>query len=554
MYVLTIRVLPLNDKESTMAIDSTISRRSFMAAAAGTLAAAGLAGTFAGTSANVAKADEPKQGGTLTVSLTSAPSKLDPSHYSGAYEGQIICAACDRLIEYNDELTEFVPSLATSWEVSDDGITYVFQIREGVTFNPSDYHDRRPLTAEDVAYSLNRSAQFSDNARLSMLDKAEATGDLEVTCTLTNACAAFLTALTDAGNSLIAQEDVDGYGDSFNRNVCGTGAFKLVEFSLDERATLEANEEYWRTRPNVDTLVFRFITDLTQNANAAVTGEVDIATDLMGEAIATVQASDAVEVLTTQALQISYIRFNSRDEIEGRPNPLADVNVRKALAMAADWDAIRTALFKYDDAVPGYLPIPFGSWAYDPSQESLAPSYDIEQAMQLMADSGYASGFDISMYVTNNQARVDLATMLQAYWSVLGVNLTPVIGEWGSYSDAVCGGKADTYAMSWAWYPDPYFFLNNLFASNQTTAIGNGAGYVNAEVDDLLLKAVQTNDQDERAKYYQQVIEIAMNDCVGVYYAVPNVFYAKNPRVHDFAQRADSMLRFVTASRNTWVE
>ena len=554
MYVLTIRVLPLNDKESTMAIDSTISRRSFMAAAAGTLAAAGLAGTFAGTSANVAKADEPKQGGTLTVSLTSAPSKLDPIHYSGAYEGQIICAACDRLIEYNDELTEFVPSLATSWEVSDDGITYVFQIREGVTFNPSDYHDRRPLTAEDVAYSLNRSAQFSDNARLSMLDKAEATGDLEVTCTLTNACAAFLTALTDAGNSIIAQEDVDGYGDSFNRNVCGTGAFKLVEFSLDERATLEANEEYWLVRPNVDTLVFRFITDLTQNANAAVTGEVDIATDLMGEAIATVQASDAVEVLTTQALQISYIRFNSRDEIEGRPNPLADVNVRKALAMAADWDAIRTALFKYDDAVPGYLPIPFGSWAYDPSQESLAPSCDIEQAMQLMADSGYASGFDISMYVTNNQARVDLATMLQAYWSVLGVNLTPVIGEWGSYSDAVCGGKADTYAMSWAWYPDPYFFLNNLFASNQTTAIGNGAGYVNAEVDDLLLKAVQTNDQDERAKYYQQVIEIAMNDCVGVYYAVPNVFYAKNPRVHDFAQRADSMLRFVTASRNTWVE
>ena len=554
MYVLTIRVLPFNDKESTMAIDSNISRRSFMAAAAGTLAAAGLAGTFAGTSANVAKAEEPKQGGTLTVSLASAPSKLDPIHYSGAYEGQIICAACDRLIEYNDELTEFVPSLATSWEVSDDGITYVFQIRDGVTFNPSDYHDRRPLTAEDVAYSLNRSAQFSDNARLSMLDKAEATGDLEVTCTLTNACAAFLTALTDAGNSIIAQEDVEGYGDSFNRNVCGTGAFKLVEFSLDERATLEANEEYWLARPNVDTLVFRFITDLTQNANAAVTGEVDIATDLQGEAIATVQASDAVEVLTTQALQISYIRFNSRDEIEGRPNPLADVNVRKALAMAADWDAIRTALFKYDDAVAGYLPIPFGSWAYDPSQESLAPSYDIEQAMQLMADAGYASGFDISMYVTNQQARVDLATMLQAYWSALGVNLTPVIGEWGSYSDAVCGGKADTYAMSWSWYPDPYFFLNNLFASNQTTAIGNGAGYVNAEVDDLLLKAVQTTDQDERAKYYQQVIEIVMNDCVGVYYAVPNVFYAQNPRVHDFAQRADSMLRFVTASRNTWVE
>ena len=431
-----------------MAITNNVSRRSFMAAAAGAFAAAGLAGTFANTGVNVAEAEEPKQGGTLTVSLASAPSKLDPIHYSGTYESQIICEVTDRLIEYNDDLSEFVPSLATSWEVSEDGITYIFQIREGVNFTASDYHDARALTAEDVAYSLNRSGQFSDNARLSMLDKAEATGDLEVTCTLTNACAAFLTALTDAGNSIVCQEDVEGYGDNFGKNLCGTGPFKLVEFSLDERAVLEANDAYWLGRPNIDTLVFRFITDLTQNGNAAVTGEVDIATDIQGEAIATVGNSDAVELWTTQALQINYIRLNSRDEIEGRPNPLADVNVRKALAMAADWDAIRAALYQYNDAVPGYLPIPFGSWAYDASLESLAPTYDLEQAMQLMSDAGYASGFDISIYVTNNQARIDLTTMLQGYWAALGVNVTPVIGEWGSFSDAVCGGKADAYAMS----------------------------------------------------------------------------------------------------------
>ncbi len=537
-----------------MAIQSTLSRRSFVAAAAGTVAAAGLAGSFTAQQPGLAQAEEAKQGGTLTVSLASAPSKLDPIHYSGTYEGQIICEVTDRLIEYNDDLSDFVPSLATSWEVSEDGITYVFQIRDDAAFTASDYHDARPLTAEDVAYSLNRSGELSDNARLSMLDKAEATGDYEVTCTLTNACAAFLTALTDAGNSIIAQEDVEGYGDDFGKNLCGSGPFKLTEFSLDERAVLEANDAYWLGRPNVDTLVFRFITDLTQNGNAAVTGEVDIATDIQGEAIATVKDSDAVDLWTTQALQINYMRFNSRDEIDGKVNPLADVNVRKALAMAADWDAIRSALYQYDDAVPGYLPIPFGSWAYDASLESLAPTYDIEQAMQLMSDAGYASGFDISMYVTNNQARIDLTTMLQAYWSVLGVNLTPVVGEWGSFSDAVCGGKADTYAMSWSWYPDPYFFLNNLFASNQTSAIGNGAGYVNAEVDDLLLKAVQTTDQDERASYYQEVIKIAMEDCVGVYYAVPNLFYAVNPRVHDFVQRPDGTLRFITTERNTWVD
>jgi peptide/nickel transport system substrate-binding protein len=179
--------------------------------------------------------------------------------------------------------------------------------------------------------------------------------------------------------------------------------------------------------------------------------------------------------------------------------------------------------------------------------------YHPEDAVQLMSDAGWGSGFDLNIYVTNNQARIDLATMLQAYWAALGVNLTINIGEWGTFSDAVCSGNADVYAMSWSWYPDPYFFLNNLFASNQTSAIGNGAGYVNDEVDELLQLAVETNDQDERAAYYQQVVQIAMEDVVGVYYAVPNLFYAVNPRVNDFVQRPDGTLRFVTPERNTWV-
>lgn len=142
------------------------------------------------------------ESGTLTVSLASSPSKLDPIHYSGSYEGQIINQVCDRLVAYNDTLTEYAPSLATSWTISDDGVTYVFQIRQGVHFQNTEYAKGREMTAEDVAYSLNRSAQHSDNNRLAMLDKAEVTGDWEVTCTLKNPDASFLTALTDAGNSM----------------------------------------------------------------------------------------------------------------------------------------------------------------------------------------------------------------------------------------------------------------------------------------------------------------------------------------------------------------
>ena len=253
------------------------------------------------------------ESGTLTVSLASSPSKLDPIHYSGSYEGQIINQVCDRLVAYNDTLTEYAPVLATNWTVSDDGVTYVFQIRQGVHFQNTQYAKGREMTAEDVAYSLNRSAQHSDNNRLAMLDKAEVTGDWEVTCTLKNPDASFLTALTDAGNSIVAKEEVEGWGEDFGYHLSGTGAFCMDKFELDEQAVLSANPDYWLGAPALQKLVFKFISDPNQAANALQTGAVDLATQLSGEAINTVQnAGNGIELLKTEALKINYVRFNAQ--------------------------------------------------------------------------------------------------------------------------------------------------------------------------------------------------------------------------------------------------
>ena len=478
--------------------------------------------------------------GTLTVALTSSPSKLDPIHYSGTYESQIINQVCDRVVEYNDDLTEYVPSLATSWTISDDGMTYVFQIRQGVHFQNTEYAQGREMTAEDVAYSLNRSAQYSDNNRLDMLDKAEVTGEWEVTCTLKSPNASFMTALTDAGNSIVAKEEVEGWGDNFGYHLSGTGAFYLDEFSLDEQAVLTANEDYWLGAPALDKLVYKFISDPSQAANALLTGEVDLATQLSGEAINTVQnAGDGIELMKIEALKINYVRFNMQK------GPTADPLVRQALIEAVDQDAIRTALYQYDEVMPGYLPLPYGSWAYDSSLESMVPGYDPEHAKELLAEAGYADGFSITINVSDSEERKTLATMLQAYWKAIGIDAQISVNEWGTFSDTVCSGNSDVYAMSWTWYPDPYFFLNKLFSEVETTAIGNGAGYVDAEVEDLLTKAYQTTDQDERTEYYQQAMEIIMGDYAGIYYANPYDMYGISDRVQDFVPRADGTLKFV---------
>lgn len=124
-------------------------------------------------------------------------------------------------------------------------MTYVFNIRQGVKFQKGKYQDGREMTAEDVAYSLNRSAEHSDSNRLSMLDKAEATGDYEVTCTLKTANSSFLTALTDAGNAIVPKEEVEGWGDDFGSHLVGTGPFSLESFQLDQQAVLKKNADYW---------------------------------------------------------------------------------------------------------------------------------------------------------------------------------------------------------------------------------------------------------------------------------------------------------------------
>lgn len=490
---------------------------------------------------------DPVKGGTLTISLSASPSKLDPIHYSGTYESQIIKEVCDTLIEYNSDLSEYVPCLATEWTASEDGKTYVFKIREGVKFHKGQYQDGRELTAEDVAYSLNRSGQLSDSNRLSMLENAEVTGDYEVTCTLKSANSSFLTALTDAGNAIVPKEEVEGWGDEFGNHLVGTGPFILESFQLDQQAVLQKNADYWMAEPNVDTLVFKVITDSTQAVNALQTGEVDIAMDLKGEAVQTVRDNPDLTLLETAGLHVAYLYFNMEQ------GPTADINVRKALIEAVNVEEMVAALYKYGEAQKASLPLPPGSWGYDASLESKVPGYDPEDAKKLLAEAGYGDGLTLDLYISDTEVRQNMAVLLQAYWAQVGVTLNIHASEWGTFSEVAMSNNANVYGMSWTWYPDPYFFLNKLFATDEWGGIGNGQHYSKAEVDDLLQKALEATDQADRADYYKQALSLIVDDLPGLFYANENVIYGVNGRVHDFIQRADGTVKIVTQENNVWV-
>lgn len=491
---------------------------------------------------------EPQEGGVLTISLPSSPKNLDPVKYTGTYESQIIGTICDTLVEYNQELTEIKPAIAESWTVNEEGTEYTFKLREDVYFHPGQYQDGRQVTAEDVKYSLERSNELSAMNRLDMLDHCEVTSEFEVVCYLAEPNAVFLTALTDAGNVIIPQEEVEGWGDDFGTHLVGSGPFALEKFELDQQTTLVKNDKYWANTPYLDGVVWKYVADQNQAANALRTGEVNIATSMTGEAVDVVRKDANVQLLEMPGLHVAYIYFNMEK------GPTADIRVREALIKAINVEELTGGVYQYGEAIPASLPLPPGSWGYDETLVSAVPSYDPEAAKALLAEAGYPDGFELDLHISNTAARVKMATLFQAYLSQnLGVKVNIHTSEWGTFSEIGASGEADIFAMSWTWYPDPFFFLNKIFHSSAIGSLGNGQGFNKPEVDEALDAALLTTDQAERTTLYKQALADIVEEYPGIFYSNENVEWGVTPNVQGLVQRADAKVKICTSEINVWM-
>jgi ABC-type transport system substrate-binding protein len=538
-------------------------KKRFLAAILTVAVSAGLSACGSGSSATTAEttasvqgtteetkvpAGEPVSGGVMTISLSSSPKNLDPVKYTGTYESQIIGTVCDTLVEYNTELTEIQPALAKSWTVSDDGLAYTFTLRDDVYFQPGKYQEGRKLTAEDVKYSLERSHELSALQRLDMLDHCEVISDTEVVCYLPEPNAVFLTALTDAGNVIIPKEEAEGWGEDFGSHLVGTGPFALQSFELDQQAVLVRNDKYWTATPYLDGVTFKPVSDGNQAVNALRTGEVNLATSLSGEAVKIAREDPTVELMEMPGLHVAYIYFN---QVNG---PTADIKVREAIIKAVNIKELTAGVYQYQEAQPASLPLPPGSWGYDSSLESEVPAYDPEGAKKLLAEAGYPDGFDMNIYISNTEARIKMATLFQAYLKEnLNINVNINTSEWGTFSEIASSGKADVFAMSWTWYPDPYFFLNKIFHTSSIGSLGNGQGFSNKEVDQYLDDALLSTDQEKRAEAYKKALAVIVKQNPGIFYSNENVNWGVSPKVQGLKLRADGKVKICTPDINVWL-
>ncbi|AZP04722.1 MAG TPA: ABC transporter substrate-binding protein [Sporosarcina psychrophila] len=444
-------------------------------------------------------------GGTIKIGLAANPNSLDPTAYTGQYESNVIRQIGDTLVIYSDDFSEFKPSLATEWSVSEDGLTYTFSLRDDVKFQAGEYQDGRSMTAEDVKYSLERSAFDSALNRLSGVESVEVLGEYEVAIHLTSPSSALMAMLTDSGNIIVPKEEVEGWGDQFGQHLVGTGPFSLDTIQSGQQIDLKRNENYWGEAANLDGVIFKVITDANMMINSLLSGDIDLATDIRGQNREIIENANGVSLTSIPGFSTTYLDMNM---MEG---PTANEKVREAIYMATNVEEIVNGVNQWGGAEVSYSPLPKASWGYMENAEEFVPDYDPEAAKALLAETEYADGFSIDMYLSD--ARVPYATIFQDQMKTnLNIDVQIHPQEWGTYSETVSTGQASMNIGAWSWYPDPYFYLNQEFHSNSIGSLGNGRGYNNSEVDALLDSALSETDQEARTDLYQQALEIIMAD------------------------------------------
>ncbi len=488
-------------------------------------------------------------GGDIVVGIPDSVKSLDPmGQNTTVYGGNVVGQIFDTLVANNFETTEIIPCLAESWDISDDGLTYTFHLRDDVYFHEGQFQDGRQMVADDVVYSFQRIKELfaRNNSQVDNIATIEATDDFTVVFTLTKADSQTLAVITQENFGIVPKEEIEGQGDGFASTPIGTGPFKIKELSADNYVILEKNEKYWGTVPSVDTVTFQFINDNNTMANALRSGEIDVAASLGAEFISLVEEDENLTVVNTPMRQ--HVALLHMNMVEG---PTADIRVREAIIKAIDIDAMVSGIYQNGEGTRTYLPVPKASWGYDESLESLVPDYDPEGAKALLAEAGYEDGFELNLYISATDARNRMAVILQQQLKD-NLNITVNIhsSDWAAFSEVVTAGTADIYGASYAFSEsgDPYFYLNGFFNTNSIGSTPNGGGFSNGEVDALLDESTHTTDQDQRNELYKQIMTIALSQYPGIYYANENLIYAYHNSVEGFRINPSTIFRMEEVS------
>ncbi len=479
-------------------------------------------------------ADEPKRGGSIIVTYKDDIATLDSAIGYDWQNPSMMQLIADGLMGYKALTTELVPDLAESYDISQDGLTYTFKLREGVKF-----HNGRELKASDVKYTFERLVDpatqspgqgyyavikgFDEmvSGAASGLSGVTTPDDYSVVIELSRPNAVFLNVLAMHFSSIVPKEEVAKYGADWGRHPVGTGAYKITEWSLGQRIVFERNPDYSHgTGPENVPYLDKITWEVGQDPSVALlrlkNGEVDI----LGDGIPPAQFMEATEnpeyrdsgmIVEHDMIQTSYVTMNVRIP------PFDNVLVRKAVNMAINKDRIVRLI--NNRAVPATQPLPPNMPGHDPSYEGYP--YDPTKAKELLAEAGFPDGFDTELWNMNTDPNPRIAQAIQQDLALIGIK-----AKLHSVASAVviaAGGEETQAPLLWsggmAWisdYPDPSGFYWSILGCGGAVPGGwNWAWYCNEEVEAKAAKADAMADpamREERVALWSSIYLEIMED------------------------------------------
>jgi len=465
----------------------------------------------------------------LRVALQTNPNTIEPATGDTRTASNVAWSIFNSLVWLNDEGV-VVPSLAESWEISDDGLVYTFKLREDVVF-----HNGYPFTADDVVFTWERGQGSDITYREDFLAIAEMvkTDDYTVEARL-DAPNAFILLLMNEHWGILSQQYHEEVGEEgYLQNPVGTGPFKFVEWRAGDRIVLEAFEDYWEEGyPKVDRVIYRPIPDTSTRFAALVNDDIDIVSNLGPEQADAVVAADGVSLVTYGQDRVYYVTFNNMST--GIGTPIEDKLVRQAMSYAIDYDAIIDRLFDgYAERVSGFI-IP-GNLGHDPSVTPYP--YDPDKARELLADAGYPDGFAIEM-AGPSETYTNFEQVLQAvagYWAEIGIDVDLQFMESGMFWDLQANRElTPLFGDSWSSstgeaYPRLIGSVGGEDASY--------AAWLDPVLVDMVKEVEMTADSIERAEVYTRILKYMFEDPPFIYLYAPTAFEAINDRVKNYNPR-----------------
>ncbi|MCH8531213.1 MAG: ABC transporter substrate-binding protein [Saccharospirillum sp.] len=455
----------------------------------------------------------------ITAGLSAAPSSMDPHFATTGQNQQLAAVLYDRLIHIGAD-GSFVPGLATSWEVSDDHLTWTFTLRQGVTF-----HDGSPFTAADVVFTFDRIPEVPNSPapftqRLAAIDSAEAVDDYTLVITTSSPAPGLSTDLSTI--YIVSQNVGDAPSADFDRSIAsnGTGPYRQVSYSPGENLVLERNDNYWGEIPDFERVTIRFLDNAASRVASIQTGEVDFIDSVPPNDLQRLQALAPVTVVSAPSARMLYMGVDQLEEttIQIDPsvgNPFLDRRVREALSLAINREAIIDRI-QFGSGLPANQFAPEGIFGHNPNIPAF--EYNPERARELLAEAGYADGWSMSIhgpagrYVNDTDVLLAIGQM----WSQVGLDVEVETVPANVYFGQATNRDFSAFIVAFGITTGESSLAYRNVLGSVDPDLGWGSNnrfrYSNPEFDAALAQAFEAFEDADREAALQEAARIAAED------------------------------------------